>query len=465
METHRNASSQSRLLATTWSPLWILAATLLIAAALARGVHYTGGIKGSVSFQRDYDNLYAGGWCMLHHCDPYSITALDSVLRAHGDLVDESRWLLQLPIYPPTTLMLVSPLSTLPYLPGVFLWALLNRGVWTFGLLWAFLWSPVLEGRSIAVRIASAVFFLASTDINHGLSFGNPAYMVAGLVLFVATDVPQKRQLLHAVVLFLAIILKPQLAFLYVILLLCRNRPSRQTAYGTLALLALFTVATLAYAALFPATAHWHQGLVANLRLGQSAGVSMNPSLRTTESASDPMLHLQYLFGYWIPDAHKSQVLSLGVAAILAGLIAFPLLRGLWRHRRPLSDMVLPAWSDDLYLAGLGAITMWMFLPVYHRWSDLCMLAVVLVVSLHFLLVRSMPVRTGLAVLTICLLTFATFSARLHPTVGGGALHAVLNLLYFRADTVLIFLLTLLSVSTLWSVAGDAASSPTIQEP
>ena len=52
---------------------------------------------------------------MVHACNPYSVPDLDKVLvNARGPSIRQD-WSDQLPIYPPTTLILLLPLSLLSY--------------------------------------------------------------------------------------------------------------------------------------------------------------------------------------------------------------------------------------------------------------------------------------------------------------------------------------------------------------
>src|SRR5258708_38286180 len=93
----------------------LFAATSLLAACftLAMDVRQTVG-KG-LKNPNDFATLYAGAICASHECDPYRVSDLDAVLRTHrGDKVMQD-WTDQLPIYRPTTLLVMAPLSSLSY--------------------------------------------------------------------------------------------------------------------------------------------------------------------------------------------------------------------------------------------------------------------------------------------------------------------------------------------------------------
>ena len=78
-------------------------------------------IKG-VQNPNDFVTLYAGSICMVDACNPYSVPDLDNVLvKARGSSIRQD-WSDQLPIYPPTTLVLLLPLSILSYKSATIFW-------------------------------------------------------------------------------------------------------------------------------------------------------------------------------------------------------------------------------------------------------------------------------------------------------------------------------------------------------
>src|SRR5258708_33409291 len=94
----------------------VLALALAIADAI-RQSH----VKG-VQHRNDFVALYAGAICITHACNPYSVPDLDNVLvKARGSSVRQD-WSDQLPVYPPTTLVLLLPLSLLSYKGATIFW-------------------------------------------------------------------------------------------------------------------------------------------------------------------------------------------------------------------------------------------------------------------------------------------------------------------------------------------------------
>ena len=395
----------------------------------------------------DYSALYAGGWCMVHHCDPYSVPTLDAVLRAHGVHVKPNRWVFQLPIYPPTTLLLMSPLSALPYATSLAVWNVLQSAVWTLGLACAFYGSPLLSNQPRAARIAAVIFAFSLFRFRAPLMVGNPALIAGGLLLFAMTDRPDRRRALHALALAVATVLKPPLAMPYVALLCVRNRPARQTAMASLALSAVFAACTVAFAAQHAATAHWLSGLQANLALGQSPGVSMNANFLSDTATEDPMLHLQYLFGYWTSSA-TSHVLGLLGAGLLGLWLAWSVLK---TTRRGLTPWAVPM-DDSHYCAALAGVTMWMYLPVYHRVVDLCMLMFVVLWAIRFLSEGALQRRVWISLVLVYILSWQALY-RFRWVIDSAAAHPVRAFVYYRGDPALVLLLALVVLSCVSSAS------------
>src|SRR5882757_7373983 len=106
----------------------VLALALAIADAI-RQSH----VKG-VQNPNDFVTLYAGAICMTHACNPYSVPDLDKVLvNVRGSSITQD-WSDQLPIYPPTTIVLLLPLSLLSYKSATILWYSLSLAIYVFGI-------------------------------------------------------------------------------------------------------------------------------------------------------------------------------------------------------------------------------------------------------------------------------------------------------------------------------------------
>jgi len=300
----------------------------------------------------------------------------------------------------------------------------------------------------------SVAFLFASFRLNHGLTYGNPVYLVSGLLLFVTTDLSSRRRWLHAILLFVAIVLKPQVSLPFAVLFFFRSRAGRHLVFATIGLLAVFTASTLVYAAAFPATANWREGLARNLHLGLSPGLSMSASYRAPNVADDSMLHLQYLFGYWIDNAHISETVALVTAVVLLGLLVWPLLR----YSRTSSDIAASTyrWSEDLYLTLAAGTALWMFLPVYHRWSDLSMMAIVLLWALRFTFTERRYWQTVVVLVLVVVVVWKSWLAKMYPVPGHGLVHATLEIIFYRGDAIIVLLMTLLTIRSLWRLTAES---------
>src|SRR5882762_4498593 len=109
-----------------WLPNMVrgLIVVLLIAIAAADALRQSH-IKAVVN-PNDFVTLYAGSICMTDSCNPYSVPQLDEVLvKARGTDIRQN-WSDQLPIYPPTTLVLLLPFAHLSYRAATLIWYCLS---------------------------------------------------------------------------------------------------------------------------------------------------------------------------------------------------------------------------------------------------------------------------------------------------------------------------------------------------
>ena len=67
----------------------------------------------AISDPNDFVTLYAGAICTALDCNPYRVSDLDAVLRSQRGTAVLQNWTDQLPIYPPTTVFLLKPLTRL----------------------------------------------------------------------------------------------------------------------------------------------------------------------------------------------------------------------------------------------------------------------------------------------------------------------------------------------------------------
>ena len=85
------------------------------------------GAARAFHFSNDFVPVYTGARCLLHGCNPYETKQLEREFFKAGGIAQElPSWEIDVPVYPPSTFLAVSPLALLPYSAARSLWFLLN---------------------------------------------------------------------------------------------------------------------------------------------------------------------------------------------------------------------------------------------------------------------------------------------------------------------------------------------------
>ena len=407
--------------------------TCLIALAAADGVRQSH--TKAVQNPNDFVTLYAGSICIMHSCDPYRIPDIDSVLISRRGTAIRQDWSDQLPVYPPTTLFLLVPLSFLSYKAATVTWYLFSFGIYVSGLCWLCFASPALKETPLWLRVATVLLGIHFPRMLQCLGFGNPSLMVTGLLLFsVFVEGDRKRwiRLFQFAALVVACLLKPPLALPLAVLSLFKEHQKYRTA-GVMAavLVGIFLVAGLS-AFTVPGMAHWQHDIRQNLALGESEG--MSPSFRGMPSNS--LLNFANIPGYFTTNIWAIDLITFAVLAIVIVLYVIVLVR-LRRH-----DL----WSTKGYSQAVATTAVVTLLPVYHRFCDIGILLLVFPWLLEELCRRP----RWQAWFSLCLLGLLYFSweRRIPFDHLSGLQLKVAEPLYYRGDALIVFILacTLLSV-------------------
>jgi hypothetical protein len=423
--------------------LFFAAASLLVACfTLAMDVRQTVG-KG-VGNPNDFATLYAGAICASHECDPYRVSDLDAVLRKHrGDKVLQD-WTDQLPIYPPTTLLVLAPFSSLPYPAATLSSYVLSFSIYVSGLLWAFLFSPYLRGKNLALRIAAALLALHFPKIMQCLSFGNPSVLITGLLLFAVFDDVHKRYIPRVLCAGLAVYLKFTVALPLMLLVLFSDRTRVRRGWKTLAGFAVITLGILCFA-FRPAGMHrWPSTLRQNVALGERNGMSASAHI----SPSNVLLNVANLPGYFT----QNSVIIGGVTYLLVTVLGVILLIAIIRAYRQ------RGWDQTGYAIAVPAVAVMTLLPVYHRFCDIGL--VLFVVPWLIQQASQRTHRVAWAVAAIVGLLYFSWERRIHLENFSGWLLSCLQFLYFRGDAVLILLLAAILVSILYRATREKDAYP-----
>jgi hypothetical protein len=404
----------------------------LIALVVADGVRQSH--AKAIQNPNDFVTLYAGSICITHSCDPYRIPEIDSVLVSRRGTAIRQDWPDQLPIYPPTTLFLLLPLSFLSYKTATVTWYLFSFAIYVSGLCWLCFVSPALKETPLLLRVATVLLGIHFPRMLQCLGFGNPSLIVTGLLLFsVFAEVDRRKwtRIIQFVALVLACLLKPPLALPVAVLSLFRARRENRNGWIMAAALAGFFLVGGLSASIFPGMTHWQRDLRQNLALGENGG--MSPSFRGT--ASNSLLNFANIPGYFTTNVRTIELVTLAALAIFLALYGIALFR-LRKHD------LLDASEYSLAVATIAALTL---LPVYHRFCDI---GILLLVSPW--LIREFSHRPQWrAWFSLCLLGLLYFSweRRIHFDHLSGVQFKLAAPLYFRGDALLVFLLacTLLS--------------------
>jgi hypothetical protein len=422
----------NRFASTKMLPILALAGILAASFVIAMDVRQSLG-KG-IHDPNDFVTLYAGAICASHECNPYSVPDLQAVLQSRrGDEI-KPNWEDQLPIYPPTTLLLLEPLAKLPYAKATLIWFVLSFSIYLAGLVWAFLFSPYLRGTPMAPRVAAVLLGLHFPKMMQCLSFGNPSVLVIGLMLFAVVDDVRARFLARTICIGVAVLLKATVAFplLLVVIFGDRTRPRRA---WVAAVVYTAVVAVLLMCAGIPAgMRQWSTDLDRNLALGERGG--MSPSGRI--SPSNVLLNVANIPGYFTENRAAILVSTLIILAILTTFLSI----GVIRLRRQYVG------NQTSYAALVPVVAVMTLLPVYHRFCDIGLILFVIPWLIQRVPNRIRPTGWGVALL-LGLLYFS-WERRVHLDRLSGRLLDWSEFLYYRGDALLILILAGVLIATLY---------------
>src|SRR5580698_5305235 len=111
-----------------------IATVVLLVCAAYYAVHWSGYRDGTP--MRDFVAPYTGARCLWAGCNPYEVEQIArEFARAGGAENEHPPWSWAPPVYPPSTLVALLPVSLLPYHAARELWRWVNVALLTWGLL------------------------------------------------------------------------------------------------------------------------------------------------------------------------------------------------------------------------------------------------------------------------------------------------------------------------------------------
>jgi hypothetical protein len=298
----------------------------------------------------DFVPVYAGARCLLHGCNPYDPSQLEpEFFQAGGKPSDLPSWQIDVPVYPPSTFLVLSPLALLRFPVARLLWFLLN------GCLFVTAAGLILSicprsHRWLSTTLVS--FFLVTAGIL--LVLGQPAVFAISLViigscLFLRGDLVP----VGAFLFLLSLALKPQIGGFLVVYFLVQRIYWRYAASALAGAAVLLLCAGLILGH-HPHSAGWASTLRANLSATLSPGGSADPRPANRQAIGDE--NLQALTSIFVTRAGQ---FNAAAYAIFLGLFGAGIVGVLRANRGP-----------ELHLVALGALSILTLTPVYHRFYD-----------------------------------------------------------------------------------------------
>ena len=386
---------------------------------------------------RDFKQPYASARCVLKHCNPYSESDTEKqYFAAHGPDNDHLVFVPYSALYPPPSLLLLTPVSALPYPVAQTFWLLLIAGSFSAAaLLMADLCAPY--GSLLAVLALAC--FVANSDVLlmlGQLSGVAIALLAIGIWLFL-----REKTLVAILCVTIALCLKPHDVVLFLPYFFIAGRPWRKGFWGIVGLTAILTVVSVAWFSTSPGTAHWLSDIRASLA-GNSAPGSVNDP-GPSNPASDAIASLQAVFSV----VRDSRPFYSAAAYLTTAILYLAWIYAALRMRNSQAKHLLA-------VASLACITL---LPIYHRQYDTRLLLLIFpAIALLFGLRRRALGVTGLVLALVAIFpALAQIVGRViaHGQVSLDRLGMVRFLLAFRLMQILDLALAIFFVAIFVSAA------------
>jgi hypothetical protein len=301
-------------------------------------------------FSHDFVPVYTGAGCLLSGCNPYDTFQLEhQLLRRGGRAVDLPSWEIDMPVYPPSTFLALSPLALIRYPLARLLWFLLNGSLFITSAALVISACPPSQ-RWIASILGS--FILGTSGIL--LVVGQPATLSISLLIISSYLLLRVRFLpLCALLLMLSLAVKPQIAGLIVLYFLAQRIYWRY-AFAALTGALVLLLSSVLILQVHPDSAHWLSTLRGNLSATLNSGGSADPRPANQEAIGDT--NLQSLTSVLFAD---TRTFNFAAYAVFLALLS------LWIMAVPWSNI-----SPEMHYLALASLSVLSLLPIYHRFYD-----------------------------------------------------------------------------------------------
>ena len=302
----------------------------------------------------DFLPVYSGARCMVSGCNPYSPDALLRVDRSAGPKSQQNFFTVDLStedlLYPPSTLVLITPFGAMPWRAAHLLWLALTGGSFVVASL--LMWELCADDAPVIAGLLLGGFTATSTLL---IMTGNPAGLSISLCVVAVWCFLRKRLLWPGVVcMALSLLLKPQDAGFIWLYFVLASAEYRRLALKALVLAAVVSLPAIAWVMVSTNSWHWIGELHGFVTASMAHNGTNDPSIGNDTSYK--FLNLQALFSVIRDDPSFYVPLSYAIAGSML------LLWMVVSARRTASRKV-----TYVALAAGSALTM---LPVYHRIYD-----------------------------------------------------------------------------------------------
>ncbi len=298
----------------------------------------------------DFVPVYAGARCLLRNCNPYDTTQLErQFFQAGGHPGELPSWDIDVPVYPPSTFLALSPLARFPFPVARLTWLLLNFCLFVIAAGMILSLCPAPQ-KWLATALAS-LLLLTSGIL---LVLGQPAIFAVSLLVIGSCLYLRGRYLPVATFFWmLSLAVKPQIGGLLVLYFLVQRIHVRYAAVALAGALAVLISASLILGS-HTQSAGWPGTLKSNLSSTLSPGGSADPRPANPQAIGDT--NLQALTSIFVTDerAFNGLAYALFLCLLAVWIMAVP-----WKGER-----------QQIHLPALSALAVLSLLPVYHRFYD-----------------------------------------------------------------------------------------------
>jgi hypothetical protein len=318
----------------------------------------------------DFKTLYSSVWCFAHGLSGYTFANIQNVFVANG-VVQPEKWFGHAPVYPWTTLALLSPLAAMGMVPAAYVLTILSGALMAVAVAALMRYSADNFDMGPVWRVALAILFASEPLVGFAINLGNVS--VPATAFCILAFVWRKRdspwgnggwRWVPGAALAAAFVLKPHMALWVGIgMLLLPERAARAVVVRAGVLVAGFTALTAAALAATGTLAMQTHDYLAMLSAEASTGASMSAKSRLALPVVSEITSLDSILGFWIANP-AVRIALVGAALLGLGWLAVRFTRRVDSERAAL--LAVGAWC------ALG------LLATYHRTADAMLLLLLL---------------------------------------------------------------------------------------